>query len=188
MKPSKIRKRSGNKGKKLRDYQERTKIAKSCKKLTEMYGGCGSDRGESSHMGEPEITDSVDIASEITDSVDLLENKITGGDDSLESGINNSVDLETNITDSVNLESNINDSANLEIGMSQPELDVGENSETGSITADILAQTPIDFSNKYPADPFYLQHKRIIPQLIRILFEIGTCQAGKDEHYIFPTS
>ena len=137
---------------------------------------------------EPEITDSVDIASEITDSVDLLENIITGGDDSLESGINYSVNLETNIIDSVDLESENTDSPNLETGMSQPELDVGENSETGSITADILAQTPIDFSNKYPAGPFYLQHKPITPQSIRILLEIGPCQPGKDEHYIFPAN
>ena len=98
---------------------------------------------------ESNITDCVDLESNITDSVNL------------ESNITDCVDLESNITDCVDLVSNITDSVDLETGMSQPELDVGETSERGSITADIQAQTPIDFSNKYLADPFYLQHKPI---------------------------
>ena len=54
------------------------------------------------------------------------------------------------------------------------------------VNDDVLTHTMIDFSCKYPSDPFNLQNIPLTPEMIRILLEIGPYQPGKDDHYAFP--
>ena len=65
--------------------------------------------------------------------------------------------------------------------------DNNTNVEGTDVTFELLENTPLDFTSKYPSDPYHLVGKSITPQLIRVLLELGACQPGKNEKYDFPT-